>query len=288
MNLILKDIIIIKNDYLNYLRNSDSRVLMNHSDGLERPNISVLVDNNGQLWAIPMSHKEFITKDGKNVGESFYSIYIDCEKNPIGGHLKFNNMIPIAENTYDSAFKKYAYNETYLNLLYKQLKVVKDNLNLEITPRFNKALFYRKKAISFNYNDDSSSNGYKKYLQTFLHFEILIEKANNWTLVHKLYNNLDIYIKLQKIDLKAYKAFNHYFNTIQNRKYEDVFRFSSSLTEAYKRFNYYSKYITFINNDIKEQELKKIIPPIIKIFQEYEEIKKQQEKSKNKGNELVR
>ena len=59
MNLILKDIIIINNDYLNYLRNSDSKVLINHNEGVERPNISVLVDDNGQLWAIPTIIKSF-------------------------------------------------------------------------------------------------------------------------------------------------------------------------------------------------------------------------------------
>lgn len=275
MNLALKDIIIINNDYLNYLRNTDSRVLMNHNDCVERPNISVLVDNNGQLWAIPMSHKEFTTKDGKNIGDSFYNIYIDCEKNSIGGHLKFNNMIPVADNTYESAFKKYAYDENYLNLLHKQLEVIKNNLDEEITPRFNKAIFYRKKAISFNYNDDNVSDGYKKYLQSFLHFELLIEKASNWNLVHKYYNYLELYTKLPNTNLKAFKAFNQYFNTIQNRKYEDVFIFSNLLSNAYKRFNDYSKYIIFINNSLKEQELKNISPPIIKSFKEYEEIKKQ-------------
>ena len=117
---------------------------------------------------------------------------------------------------------------------------------------------------------------------------MLIDKSKNWSLVHKLYIFLDSYTKLSNTNLKTYKAFNQSFNTIQNIKYEDVFRFSNSLTDAYNRFSKYSKYIIFINNSIREQELKKIIPPIIKSFNEYEEIIKQKDKSKNKDYERER
>ena len=279
MNLILKDIIIINNDYLNYLRNSDSKVLINHNEGLERPNISVLVDDNGQLWAIPMTSNKRL----KENNDAFFNLTDPDDKdNPNKGALQFFNMIPIAEDTYKSALKVYSNNQNYVSLLKKEQYIIQNNLP-EITKRFSKALRYSK--VYRKLKEEGKDNlFYKNYLD----FDLLIDKSKNWSLVHKLYIFLDSYTKLSNTNLKTYKAFNQSFNTIQNIKYEDVFRFSNSLTDAYNRFSKYSKYIIFINNSIREQELKKIIPPIIKSFNEYEEIIKQKEKFKNKDYERER
>lgn len=279
MNLILKDIIIINNDYLNYLRNSDSKVLINHNEGVERPNISVLVDDNGQLWAIPMTSNKRL----KENNDAFFNL-IDLadSENQKKGALQFFNMIPITEDTYKSALKVYSNNQNYVSLLKKEQYIIQNNLP-EITKRFSKALRYSK--VYKKLKEEGKDNlFYKNYLD----FDLLIDKSKNWSLVHKLYIFLDSYTKLSNTNLKTYKAFNQSFNTIQNIKYEDVFRFSNSLTDAYNRFSKYSKYIIFINNSIREQELKKIIPPIIKSFNEYEEIIKQKEKSKNKDYERER
>ena len=279
MNLILKDIIIINNDYLNYLRNSDNKVLINHNEGVERPNISVLVDDNGQLGAIPMTSNKKL----KENNDAFFNLIDPDDKdNPIKGALQFFNVIPIAEDTYKSAFKVYSNNQNYVSLLKKEQYIIQNNLT-EITKRFSKALRYSK--VYKKLKEEGKDNlFYKNYLD----FDLLIDKSKNWSLVHKLYIFLDSYTKLSNTNLKTYKAFNQSFNTIQNIKYEDVFRFSNSLIDAYNRFSKYSKYIIFINNSIREQELKKIIPPIIKSFNEYEEIIKQKEKSKNKNYERER
>ncbi len=107
MNLILKDIIIINNDYLNYLRNYDSEVLINHNDSLERSNISVLVDNNGQLWAIPMTSN----KSGRQDTETTFNLIdLNDKDNPNKGDLLFFNMIPVVKETYTSAYEKWLFN----------------------------------------------------------------------------------------------------------------------------------------------------------------------------------
>lgn len=107
MNLILKDIITINNDYLNYLRDYDSEVLINHNDSLERSNISVLVDNNGQLRAIPMTSNKIGSEDTE---ATFNLINLNDKDNPNKGALLFFNMIPVVEETYTSAYKKWLFN----------------------------------------------------------------------------------------------------------------------------------------------------------------------------------
>ena len=122
MNLILKDIITINNDYLNYLRSYEPKVLLNHNDGLERPNISVLVDNNGQLWAIPMTSN----KSGRQDTEATFNLIEPNDKdNPNKGALLFFNMIPVVEGTYKSAFKAYGNYTSYISLLKKQQEIKK-------------------------------------------------------------------------------------------------------------------------------------------------------------------
>lgn len=116
MNLILKDIITINNDYLNYLRDYDSEVLINHNDGLERPNISVLVDNNGQLWAIPMTSNKIGSEDTE---ATFNLINLNDKDNPNKGALLFFNMIPVVKGKYTSAYEKYSHHNEYISILKK-------------------------------------------------------------------------------------------------------------------------------------------------------------------------
>ena len=283
MNLVFKDIITINNDYLNYLRSADKRVMVNHNTGHERPNVSVLVDDNGQLWAIPMSHKEFIANAGKKEGDSFFNIYFDSGKIHCGGHLKFNNMIPVIEGTFVSVFEKYSKDNSkdnsYVKLLNKQKEVIKNSLNSKIKPIFYKALALGKEALAFDYNDDKAPMGYKKYLQTFLNFELLIKKAKEWSIVHEAYDKLNHYIELPSPNIENYEAFNHDFKLIYGN-YEDVFKYSNSLQGANKKLDNYLKYVLFIDKEIEMQKVKKIDPPVIKSFGEFENIALKKNKPK--------
>lgn len=123
MNLILKDIITINNDYLNYLRNYGSKVLINHNDGLERSIISVLVDNNGQLWAIPMTSNKSKRQDTET---TFNLIDLNDKDNPNKGDLLFFNMIPVVEETYTSAYEKWLFNFVGAVLTDRHPNIVKE------------------------------------------------------------------------------------------------------------------------------------------------------------------
>ena len=218
-------------------------------------------------------------KSGRQDTEATFNLIEPNDKdNPNKGALLFFNMIPVVEGTYKSAFKAYGNYTSYISLLKKQQEIMKENLS-EITSRFTKALKY-----SNIYKSLKAENKDNPFYKNYLDFKLLLEKSKHWSLVHTSYNYLDIYTKLPNINLKSFNIFNKHFNTVQNKKYIDVFRFSSLLTDAPTKFNEYKKYITFINNDIKEQEIKKIDPPIIKTFKEYKNLQKQIEE-KQKLNE---
>lgn len=296
MNLIFKDIITINNDYLDYLRSYDSKILINHNNRYERPNISILVDDNGQLWAIPMSHKEFLTKSGNNIGDTFWNIYIDCKDNPVAGHLKFNNMIPITKGVYELAKEKYSSDTNYINLLNKQIKSIEKHFDSEITPRFIKAFEYSERAKYFEYDDDNLSIGYKNLLKSFLNFELLLDKCKIWDKAHSIFKNIKNYEQLPTVKLNSFKTLESNLKEVKSIKYRNVFNFSIILKEGEKHINFLNSYVLYTNKIIDERINKKVNIEPLPTAQEYllylkkqeEQNKKEKDKSKNKDYERER
>lgn len=175
--------------------------------------------------------------------------------------------------------KKYSKNNFYVKLLNKQKEVIKNSFNSKIKPIFYKALALGKEALAFDYNDDKVSSGCKRYLQTFLNFELLIKKAKEWSIVHEAYNKLNGYTELIDPNIENYEVFNRDFESIHN-KYEDVFKYSNLLQGANERLGNYQKYVLFIKEEMKVQKAKKIDPPVIKSFREFENIVAKKNKPK--------
>lgn len=175
--LIYQDLVIIDKKYLDYLHSFDSRVALNHENTKDRPNVAVLVDDNGQKWAIPLSH----SKKLKNNDTVFH--LVDNKKTL--GHLKFNNMIPIVEGTYISAFG--VYDQKYDQLLYQEQNIIKKVFYIEIEPRFKKVLklYNDGKKLTLKNNpskeDIEKYEKRKKFYDIFNDFDNLLKASKKWS-----------------------------------------------------------------------------------------------------------
>ncbi len=185
--LLYQDIVVINKDYLDYLHSIDGRVMINHPNRKERPNVAVLLDDDGQKWAIPLSHS---TRDVDS--DVTYNLFND-DNQPLG-HLKFNNMIPLVDGTYSSAFD--IPDSRYRSLLIEQEEIINKVFEKEILTRFNKVKQINREINDFKSQTNPTEEEIRRYdrkskfYNIINDFDALEEGAAKWQVV----SNIDIYI----------------------------------------------------------------------------------------------
>ena len=262
-----------------------------------RPYVGVWIDVDGNPWAIPLSHKEKII-NGSNIGESFFNLY--GYNNASFGHLITCGMFPLAKNSYISAFNFFVEDKfeskdahtKYWLLLESQDDIITENFeSIAKNIKINFAMEEKKKIFPEN-----------KYYQKFKYYSLLKEKRDDWDNAHFCYDELKKYTTIEKPSLDELKKFRDDFNLIHNAKFSNVLKFSPILKNSKNTFDKYRDYFLQVTNNLNEQVKKKINPPKILSFIEYENIlriketvkelekqkKKEEEKSKNKDYERER
>ena len=113
----------IKDEYINYLRNEDPKVLINKDEG--RPYIGIVYSINNSDYYIPLSSPKQKHKKMKNT-KDFHKI-----KNGEYGAINFNKMIPVKEeciiefNFNNEPDEKY---RSLLQLQYKEIIYLEDTI----------------------------------------------------------------------------------------------------------------------------------------------------------------
>ena len=112
-------------NYIEYLRQFDNKIPMEHQEGYKRPYVGILLEINKCKYFAPMSSP-------KNKHKHLNGIDIYKIANGKYGVINFNNMIPVPDGTYhllavaneENAYKELLYNQ-YRNIL-KDEKIIKN------------------------------------------------------------------------------------------------------------------------------------------------------------------
>ena len=223
MKLLFEDIIVIDKEYLAYLQSFDRRVMTNHENSKDRPNVAVLLDDNGQKWAVPLSSGR--VRRGQNKLTSL-SIYDDTTKDYLG-HMKFNNMIPLVEDTYKTAFGQHGFK--YDALLSKQKSFIIDKFEKDVVPRFYAA---------FKTQSLAKSNPDNKFYAIYNDFPLLANKARSWQTVVNIEKGIRGFLALEPP--KEAEVYNILEKVFKNKPSQDVLEFKTDTKEYFtKLYNHY-------------------------------------------------
>lgn len=246
--LLYQDIVIIDKNYLEYLHSFDSRVRLNHPNSKERPNVAVLVDEDGQKWAIPLSHSE--KKKDTDANLNLYG-----KNNKQLGHLKFNNMIPLVEGTYRSAFN--SNDKNYDNLLIEQEKEIISIFDKEIKTRFEKALKIGLKVDLYDnlsQEEQDKIQSKMKFYNIFNNFPKLLKVAKEWDAITKYEDYLDKNIdKLNKSKLEIES--NNLGKIIFDDNVRNILKHRVDIAISFKnRKKFIDEKIDYLNNKDKQDQ----------------------------------
>ena len=224
MKLLFEDIIVIDKEYLAYLQSFDRRVMTNHANSKERPNVAVLIDASGQKWAVPLSHS--LSRRG---GSKMASLDIfDNVNHRHLGHMKFNNMIPLAEGTYNTAFGKNDFK--YDTLLNVQRNFIIDNFETKVVPRIKDA--FRMHTIN------KSKDLNRGVMKIYNNFSLLETKSKEWQTVVNIEKGIRGFLALEPP--KEAEVYNILEKVFKNKPSQDVLEFKTDTKEYFtKLYNHY-------------------------------------------------
>jgi len=147
-----------------------------------------------------------------------YSLY---DKSDYLGHMKFNNMIPLAEGTYETAFGRYDFN--YDSLLSKQKSFIVNNFDKEVVPRFYSA--FSTQALSKDEPDN-------KFYAIYNNFPLLATKAAVWQLIVNVEKEINKRLSLDPP--KEEEAYNALKRVLNNESCQDVLKFKKDTNQYFK------------------------------------------------------
>ena len=159
----------VDNNYLNYLRTFDDKVLFNH--GIDRPYVGIILslstpDGSINYFAPLPSPK----KKHKTMKNNIDFIKIDSGNL---GAINLNNMIPLVNGTYSKIDINSIKDKNYNILLSKQIRWIRSNKSNITSKAYS---LYRKMA-----QDDSSLNSFElKVKSRCCDFSLLEDVANKY------------------------------------------------------------------------------------------------------------
>ena len=159
----------VDNNYLNYLRNFDDKVLFNH--GIDRPYVGIILSlstPDGSInYFAPLSSPKKKHKTMKNNID-----FIKIDSGNLGA-INLNNMIPLVNNTYSKIDINSIKDKNYQILLSKQIRWIRSNKSNITSKAYS---LYRKMA-----QDDSSLNSFElKVKGRCCNFSLLEDVANKY------------------------------------------------------------------------------------------------------------
>ncbi|HHV33248.1 MAG TPA: hypothetical protein GXX71_00945 [Acholeplasma sp.] len=157
------DFYIVDNDYLNYLRNFDSRVSMNHNNAKQRPFVSILASCLGVDYLIPLTHK----RKSRTLGTLPLNIKRGTNIHNFGT-LLINNMIPFRADAARRLVINSVSDFKYKILLRNQWSILREE---KFRLRLEKAVV---RAYAFQTNQQNSNN---PIYDNFIDYKLLESKA---------------------------------------------------------------------------------------------------------------
>ena len=159
----------VDNNYLNYLRTFDDKVLFNH--GIDRPYVGIILSLSTPDGSInyfsPLSSPKKKHKTMKNNID-----FIKIDSGNLGA-INLNNMIPLVNNTYSKIDINSIKDKNYQILLSKQIRWIRSNKSNITSKAYS---LYRKMA-----QDDSSLNSFElKVKSRCCNFSLLEDVANKY------------------------------------------------------------------------------------------------------------
>ncbi len=159
----------VDNNYLNYLRTFDDKVLFNH--GIDRPYVGIILSLSTPVGSInyfaPLSSPKKKHKTMKNNID-----FIKIDSGNLGA-INLNNMIPLVNGTYSKIDINSIKDKNYNILLSKQIRWIRSNKSNITSKAYS---LYRKMA-----QDDSSLNSFElKVKSRCCDFSLLEDVANKY------------------------------------------------------------------------------------------------------------
>ena len=159
----------VDNNYLNYLRTFDDKVLFNH--GIDRPYVGIILSlstPDGSInYFAPLSSPKKKHKTMKNNID-----FIKIDSGNLGA-INLNNMIPLVNGTYSKIDINSIKDKNYNILLSKQIRWIRSNKSNITSQAYS---LYRKMA-----QDDSSLNSFElKVKSRCCNFSLLEDVANKY------------------------------------------------------------------------------------------------------------
>ena len=159
----------VDNNYLNYLRTFDDKVLFNH--GIDRPYVGIILSlstPDGSInYFAPLSSPKKKHKTMKNNID-----FIKIDSGNLGA-INLNNMIPLVNGTYSKIDINSIKDKNYNILLSKQIRWIRSNKSNITSKAYS---LYRKMA-----QDDRSLNSFElKVKSRCCDFSLLEDVANKY------------------------------------------------------------------------------------------------------------
>ena len=159
----------VDNNYLNYLRTFDDKVLFNH--GIDRPYVGIILSlstPDGSInYFAPLSSPKKKHKTMKNNID-----FIKIDSGNLGA-INLNNMIPLVNGTYSKIDINSIKDKNYNILLSKQIRWIRSNKSNITSQAYS---LHRKMA-----QDDSSLNSFElKVKSRCCNFSLLEDVANKY------------------------------------------------------------------------------------------------------------
>jgi protein AbiQ len=171
-----ENLYIVDDNYIEYLREFDNRVMFNKNN--KRKYLGIILKVNNLNYFVPLSSpkKNDYNKNGNIKASTDYILRI-IYNNELKGNLKFNNMIPVPNQCLTKYNVKHESNVGYQILVSMELSFIRRNFKKIMKKAY---ILYREKNIN--------NKAKFKYLKHTVNFKLLEEKCQDYFKMKKWRN----------------------------------------------------------------------------------------------------